>query len=98
MRPSSGWNTGSLTKRVNLRRDQAMGRSYNVIQGNIGKEANADMPILATLRHAASEARRPQGEHRIRDELAKGTGIQKTAGIVGVGCGTVQRIRGAMAA
>jgi hypothetical protein len=61
MRPSSGWNTGSLTKRVNLRRDQAMGRSYNVIQGNIGKEANADMPILATLRHAASEARKPQG-------------------------------------
>jgi hypothetical protein len=27
MRPSSGWNTGSLTKRVNLRRDQAMGRT-----------------------------------------------------------------------
>ena len=61
MRPSSGWNTGSLTKRVIRRRDQAMGRSYNVIQGNIGKEANADMPILATLRHAAWEARRPQG-------------------------------------
>jgi ABC-type sugar transport system permease subunit len=37
-------------------------------------------------------------EQRIRDELAKGTGIQKTAGIVGVGCGTVQRIKGAMAA
>jgi len=95
---NEAWNTGSLTKRVIRRRDQAMGRSYNVIQGNIGKEANADMPILATLRHAASEARRPRGEQRIRDELAKGTGIQKTASIVGVGCGTVQRIKRAMAA
>jgi hypothetical protein len=58
MRPSSGWNTGSLTKRVIRRRDQAIGPQ---LQGNIGKEANADMPILATLRHAASEARKPQG-------------------------------------
>jgi hypothetical protein len=40
---NEAWNTGSLTKRVIRRRDQAMGRSYNVIQGNIGKEANADI-------------------------------------------------------
>jgi len=93
--PTRVWDFPSPDRPAN---DRATETSDNVIQGNIGKEANADMPILATLRHAASEARRPRGEQRIRDELAKGTGIQKTAGIVGVGCGTVQRIKRAMAA
>ena len=32
-------------------------------------------------------------EQRIRDELAKGTGILKVAALVGVGSGTVQRIK-----
>ena len=34
-----------------------------------------------------------QIERRIRDELAKGTGILKVAALVGVGSGTVQRIK-----
>jgi DNA invertase Pin-like site-specific DNA recombinase len=32
-------------------------------------------------------------EQRIRDELAKGTGILKVAALMGVGSGTVQRIK-----
>ena len=36
-------------------------------------------------------------EDRIRAELAKGTGILKTARILGVGTGTVQRVKGRMA-
>jgi len=36
-------------------------------------------------------------ERRVRAELTKGTGILKTAAIVGVGSGTVQRIRREMA-
>jgi hypothetical protein len=36
-------------------------------------------------------------EQRIREQLAQGTGILKTARLVGVGNSTVQRIKDAMA-
>jgi DNA invertase Pin-like site-specific DNA recombinase len=40
---------------------------------------------------------KPEVAQRIRDHLAAGTGILRTAALVGVGSGTVQRVRTAMA-
>jgi hypothetical protein len=37
-------------------------------------------------------------ENVVKRHLAAGTGILKTARLVGVGCGTVQRIKAEMAA
>jgi DNA invertase Pin-like site-specific DNA recombinase len=58
--------------------------------------------VYAGLRRARAQGKRlgrprvaPEVEERIRRELATGRGIRATAKKVGVGVGTVQRIRAA---
>ena len=51
-------------------------------------------PGLARARANGVKLGRPKVERRVRRELAKGTGIVKVAKMVGVGNGTVARIKG----
>ena len=61
---------------------------------------------IARARQHGTKSGRPHGrprvskdiERRVRAELARGTGMLRTADIVGVGSGTVQRIKREMAA
>jgi DNA invertase Pin-like site-specific DNA recombinase len=57
---------------------------------------------LARARAQGKRLGRPRVDHRIaarvRDELTKGTGVVKTAKALGIGVGTVQRIKREMAA
>ena len=59
------------------------------------------MAGLARARANGSKLGRPringELENAARASLAQGVGIQRTAGLVGVGIGTVHRIKGAMA-
>ena len=57
--------------------------------------------VHAGLRRAKAQGKRlgrprvsPEVEHRIRRELTKGTGIRAVARKLGVGVGTVQRVKG----
>jgi hypothetical protein len=57
---------------------------------------DASIHRIRESRHAARPRITRKVEQRIRDELATGKGILKVAALVGVGSGTVQRIKHAI--